>query len=63
MYACINILTKLMYFPQIIYLLGVNKYYGYGYGYGYTDWPTRPIDTLTGPSTDIEYLHWSKFQH
>ena len=24
-----------MYFQQILYLLGVNKYYGYGYGYGY----------------------------
>ena len=35
MYACINVLTKLMYFQQILYLLGVNKYYGYGYGYGY----------------------------
>ena len=28
MYACINVLTKLMYFQQILYLLGVNKYYG-----------------------------------
>ena len=35
MYAGINVLTKLMYFQQILYLLGVNKYYGYGYGYGY----------------------------
>ena len=34
MYAGINVLTKLMYFQQILYLLGVNKYYGYGYGYG-----------------------------
>ena len=33
MYAGINVLTKLMYFQQILYLLGVNKYYGYGYGY------------------------------
>ena len=32
MYACINVLTKLMYFQQILYLLWVNKYYGYGYG-------------------------------
>jgi hypothetical protein len=30
MYAGINVLTKLMYFQQILYLLGVNKYYGYG---------------------------------
>ena len=30
MYACINVLTKLMYFQQILYLLGVNKCYGYG---------------------------------
>ena len=30
MYACINVLTKLMYFQQTLYLLGVNKYYGYG---------------------------------
>ena len=29
MYACINVLTKLMYFHQILYLLGVNKYYDY----------------------------------
>ena len=29
-YACINVLMKLMYFQQILYLLGVNKYYGYG---------------------------------
>ena len=35
MYAGINVLTKLMYFQQILYLLGVNKYYGYGYGYAY----------------------------
>ena len=35
MYAFINVLTKLMYFQQILYLLGVNKYYGYGYGYVY----------------------------
>ena len=35
MYACINVLMKLMYFQQMLYLLGVNKYYGYGYGYGY----------------------------
>ena len=35
MYAGINVLTKLMYFQHILYLLGVNKYYGYGYGYGY----------------------------
>ena len=33
MYACINVLTKLMYYQHILYLLGVNKYYGYGYGY------------------------------
>ena len=26
MYACINVLTKLMYFQQIIYLLGVKIY-------------------------------------
>ena len=31
MYACINVLTKLMYFQQILYLVRVNKYYGYGY--------------------------------
>ena len=31
MYACISVLTKLMYFQQIIYLLGVNQYYGDGY--------------------------------
>ena len=31
MYACINALTKVMYFQKILYLLGVNKYYGYGY--------------------------------
>ena len=30
MYAGINVLTELMYFQQILYLLGVNKYYGYG---------------------------------
>ena len=30
MYAYINVLTKFMYFQQILYLLGVNKYYGYG---------------------------------
>ena len=30
MYACINVLTELMYFQQILYLHGVNKYYGYG---------------------------------
>ena len=34
LYAGINVLTKLMYFQQILYLLGANKYYGYGY-YGY----------------------------
>ena len=33
MYAGINVLTQLMYFQQILYLLGVNKYYDYGYGY------------------------------
>ena len=27
-YVCLYILTKLMYFQQILYLLGVNKYYG-----------------------------------
>ena len=31
MYACINTLTKLMYLQQILYLVGINKYYGYGY--------------------------------
>ena len=31
MYACIIVLTKLVYFQQIVYLLGVNKYYGYSY--------------------------------
>ena len=35
MYACMNVLTKLMNFQQIVYLLWVNKCYGYGYGYGY----------------------------
>ena len=30
-YTYINVLTKLMYFQQILYLLGVNTYYGYGY--------------------------------
>ena len=37
MYAGINVLTKLMYFQQILYLLGVNKYYGYGYMTVYND--------------------------
>ena len=29
MYASINVLTKLMYFQQILYVLGVNIHYGY----------------------------------
>ena len=33
MYTCINVLTKVMYFQQILYLHGVNKYYGYCYNY------------------------------
>ena len=33
-----------MYFQQMLYLLGVKKYYGYGYGYGYVlfDLPRIP---------------------
>ena len=31
MYACTNVLTKLMYFQQLLYVLGVKQYYGYGY--------------------------------
>ena len=29
-YGCINVLTKYMYFQQILYVLEVNKHYGYG---------------------------------
>ena len=44
-----------MYFQQILYLLGVNKYYGYGYGYGYRGF-SNSVDSTTANGFKIKTI-------